>query len=41
MNFVSKLIKDLGKEYKQKEAQKSTIELLYITRTMRKGQLKC
>ena len=40
MNFVSKLVKDLRKEYKEKEANKTTIELMYITRAIRKGKVK-
>lgn len=38
----SEIIKKLRNEYKCKEANKTTIELMYITRTIRKGSVsKC
>ncbi len=40
MNFISKLIKNIREEYKEKEAHESTIELLYITRAIRKGNTR-
>ena len=39
MSFVSKLIEDIRKEYKEKQGNKTTIELMYITRAIRKGQI--
>ena len=42
MNFISKLIKNIREEYKEKEAQMSTIELLYITKAIKKASVgKC
>ncbi len=41
MSFINKLIEDIRKEYKQKQENKTAIELMYITRTIRKGQVKC
>jgi len=37
MSFVSKLVEDLRKEYKEKQESKTSIELMYITRAIRKG----
>lgn len=39
MNFVEKIIEKAREDYK-KEAQKTTIELLYITRSIRKVSAK-
>lgn len=39
MNFVEKCIEEAREDYK-KETQKTTIELMYITRAIRKGQVK-
>lgn len=38
MNFVEKIIEKAREDYR-KEANKTTIELMYITRTIRKGQV--
>lgn len=40
MNFIEKTIEKAREDYK-KEANKTTIELMYITRSIRKGQVKC
>lgn len=40
MDFISKLINDLRREYKQKQENKVTIELMHITRAIRKGRSK-
>lgn len=40
MSFVRKIVKDLRKEYKEKEANKVTIELMHITRAIRKGDIE-
>ena len=37
---LSDYIKDLRREYREKEAHESTIELLYITRAIRKGNTR-
>lgn len=39
MNFISKLIKDIREEYKRNKDNKTTIELMYINRNLRKGRL--
>lgn len=39
MSYISKTIEDLRKEYKEKQALKTSIELVYITRAIRKGRL--
>lgn len=41
MNFISKLIEDIRKQYKQDEARKVAVTLLYSSGTVRKGQVKC
>lgn len=40
MSFASKIVEDLRKEYKEKQAKKTSIELMHITRTIRKGKAK-
>jgi len=39
MSYISKIIEDLRKEYKEKQALKTSIELMYITRGIRKGSV--
>lgn len=41
MSFVNELIKNIRKEYKDKQDNKTAIELMHITRAVRKGQVKC
>lgn len=42
MSFVSKLIQDIKEEYKHKKENRTAIELMYITRAIRKASVnKC
>lgn len=39
MNFVSKYIEDLRKQYRQEQARKATVKLLYSSKAVRKGKV--
>ena len=40
MSFISRLIKDIREEYKHKQGNRTTIELMHITRAIRKGNTR-